>query len=114
MAMRAYDDLHEEVIPMEPRSTPKSTLIHQDHENRLTRVEVVMENICTSLSDIKSDIKVMRSEIKQDINRLDTKMDNGFNAMNNRIDSNFKWLLGIMIGGFVSISGVIAHLQHWL
>lgn len=86
--------------PMEPSSnTPKSILIHQDHERRLTRIEVVIEHINTTLQDIKT----MGIEIRQHIRRLDMK-----------IDSNFKCLLTLILGTSASILGVIAYVQHWI
>ena len=78
---------------MEPsNSTPKSVLIHRNHERCLTRVEVAIEHINATLQDIKTEIKTMGTDIRHD----------------------FKWLLTIILGTSASILGVIGHIQHWV
>ena len=45
---------------------------------------------------------------------LDQKIDSKFDTLDRKIDSNFKWLLTIMIGGFVGTWGVLSHVLHWV
>lgn len=65
---------------------------YHDHEVRITRLEVIVENINKTLE------------------RIEKRLD----VMDCRIDSNFKWLLGIIIGGFGSMLAIMAHGFHWL
>lgn len=44
---------------------------------------------------------------------LDNDMRSGFRDINNQMWSNFKWTLGMMIGGFASMLGIVAHAVHW-
>jgi len=45
---------------------------------------------------------------------LENKIDFKFDTLDRKIDSNFKWLLTIMIGGFVGTWGVLSHVLHWV
>lgn len=65
---------------------------NNDHEGRIVRLEVIIENINNTLIHIT--------------NRLERLED--------KIDSNFKWLLGLYMGGFTALLGVMAHGFHWL
>lgn len=76
-----------------------SSYIHQDHESRITRLEVVIENINSTLA-----------RMDKRLDSIETKMDEGFRSVNNRIWNNFYW----MVAGFASILATIAHAQHWL
>lgn len=66
--------------------------INNDHERRITRVEVTIENINQTLS------------------RMELKLDQGFKEIRERIWFNFYW----MLGGFTSILVVIAHIEKWI
>jgi len=51
-------------------STNSDKYIQQNQESRLTRLEVINENINSSLNEIKQDIKRLDSEIKQNISEV--------------------------------------------
>lgn len=79
--------------------TKDSGDILQNHENRITRLEVINENINSTL---------LRIEKRMDF--LDQDMKQGFKDINNRLWTNFFW----SIGGFIGILGILAHGFHWL
>ena len=95
--------------------------IYQDHESRITRLEVVIENINTTLVDMKQSIGTLEHNMKQSIGSLeqdmkqsmrtlDQDMKQGFKDINNRMWTNFFW----MIGGFAGLLGLLAHAVHWI
>lgn len=77
-----------------------------DHESRLTRLEVTIENINGTLGRIEKRF----DQIDKRFDLMDQKIDSKFDSLNNRIWFNFYW----MIGGFATILGVLAHGLHWL
>lgn len=55
--------------------------------------------------------------LEQSIRHIDAtllRFEHRFDQLDSRMDSNFKWLLGVMIAGFGSLLGIIAHAQHWI
>ena len=94
---------------------------NQGFENRLTRVEVTIENINETLIRFEKsmnnrfdtmDKRLDSFELKMDkgFDSLELKMDRGFQIINGRIWNNFYWI----IGGFVGILGILAHAIHWI
>lgn len=73
------------------------------NDERIAVLETTINHIDASLADIRQDIKGMMY-----------RMENKFDALDKKIDSNFKWLLTIMIGGFVGTWGVLSHVLHWV
>lgn len=80
-------------------SSNKNGSILQDHENRITRLEVVIENIAQTLSRLEGKIDGLDSDMKQ-----------GFKDINNRLWTNFFW----MVGGFAGVLGIVAHAMKWI
>ena len=66
-----------------------------NHESRITRLEVTIENINQTLASINRNLE-----------HIDAKIE----KLNDRLWTNFFW----MIGGFASILAVIAHAFHWI
>lgn len=77
-----------------------------NHEGRITRIEVIQENILKSLDRL--DARLDSLEKKMD--RIDEKIDTRFDSLNTRMWNLFFW----MIAGFASMFGLIAHTQHWI
>jgi hypothetical protein len=48
------------------------------------------------------------------IERRFDAIDRRFDALSAEHRSDFRWLLGVMMGGFGAILGVMAHGFHWL
>ena len=83
-------------IPVEPSSAGRYP---GDMESRVAVLEQIAKTTTTGLE------------------RLDRRID----GLDRRIDSltaeqrsDFRWLLGIMLGGFGAMLGVMAHGFHWL
>jgi len=74
----------------------------------------------TRLALLEQSINHLNSTLMRFENRFDqidakfNQMDSKFEKLDSRIDSNFKWLLSIIIAGFGSTLGIIAHVQHWI
>lgn len=66
------------------------------------------------LENTNAHILTTLDEIKNALIRIDIKLDSKFDTLDRKIDSNFKWLLTIMIGGFVGTWGVLSHVLHWV
>ena len=85
-----------------------------DHLNAtLMRFETRFDQIDAKFNQMDGKFNQMDGKF----NQMDVKfgqMDAKFEKLDSRIDSNFKWLLSIMIAGFGSVLGIIAHVQHWI
>lgn len=79
---------------------------HKNHGGNMASTEERLAVLETTIIHIDSTL----TEIKQGLNKLDNRID----RLDSKIDSNFKWLLGMMIGGFASVLGIVAHALHWL
>jgi hypothetical protein len=99
------------------RHTGGGNMSSNNHESRITRLEVTQENISQALIDIKSTLVSLDNKIDNKfdtldgkISNLDKKFDTKFDSLNNRLWTNFFW----MIGGFASVLGIVAHALHWV
>ena len=70
--------------------------------------------------DIPSRVAVLE-EIARTTKAALERIDRRFDSLDRRIDaigtdhrSDFRWLLGVMLGGFAGLLGVMAHGFHWL
>jgi hypothetical protein len=91
-----------------------------DHESRIVRLEVLVENIGATLVRLETkmdegfnrlDKKIddNTNSLRTEISDLNKKMDSGFNRLDNKIDK----LLYFTIGGFAGILAIMAHGFHW-
>lgn len=69
------------------------------YEQRLTRVETTLESI----------VKIMDS-MDNRIDNVDKRMTDSFRELK----TDFRWLVLIMIGGFGTLFGLMAHGFKWL
>ena len=84
-----------------------------DMESRVAVLEQIARNTVASLERIERRFDA--------VDRRFDAIDRRFDAIDRRIDgtvsdhrSDFRWLLGIMLGGFGTMLGVMAHGFHWL
>jgi hypothetical protein len=71
-------------------------------------------------ADMESRVAVLE-QIARSTNASLERIERRFDAIDRRFDalsaehrSDFRWLLGVMMGGFGAILGVMAHGFHWL
>ena len=80
---------------------------------RLALLEQSIEHLNATLQRFEKRFDRIDARFEQ----IDVKfahVDAKFEKLDSRIDSNFKWLLSVMIAGFGSLLGIIAHTQHWI
>ncbi len=80
--------------------------IQFSEDTRLALLEQSIEHLNATLQRFEKRF----DHIDAKFDHIDAK----FEKLDSRIDSNFKWLLSIMLAGFGSLLGVIAHTQHWI
>ena len=85
----------------------------QKHDDNTTRIAV--------LETTASHIHETLERIEKRLDSMNEKIDKGFSEVNGRVDkindrlwSNFLWLLGVIVGVFMSVTGFIAHALHWI
>ncbi len=61
------------------------------YEQRMTRVETLMENVVTVMTNLSLEVKELRKDMKSD----------------------FRWLLGIIIGSNAGLFALMAHGFKW-
>ena len=65
------------------------------------------------------DVKVSLLEqsvthINQTLICIESKIDSIDKKFDEKIDTNFRWLIGMIISGFVSTWVILSHIFHWL
>lgn len=71
-----------------------------NHESRITRLEVIQESINANLANISKRLDDNFSHLNKKLDKLDEK-----------VDSNFKWVLGVVITLFLTnTTGIIVSL----
>jgi predicted nucleic acid-binding Zn-ribbon protein len=86
-------------------------------DKRVALLEQIASDTRQALIDIRTDLRELRGEIKTEVRDLRTEMRDLRTEMRDlrtEIWRNFRWLLGIMLGGFVGILATMAHGFHWL
>jgi len=71
-------------------------------------------------SDMESGVAVLEQIARATTAGLE-RLERRFDTMDQRMDSfmreqraDFRWLMGIMLGGFGALLGIMAHGFHWL
>ena len=111
-----------------------ATIPDQGMETRVALLEMCVSNINHTLEKIDTKMDRQYDEINKRMDRMDSKfdrmddkfdkmhdkMEKGFDelrgemkGMKNEMNSDFKWLLGLIIGSFASLSGIMARGFHW-
>ena len=60
--------------------------------------------------DIEVRVKELTRQNTLAIARLEVRMDHGFAELRKEMATNFRWLLGIMLGGFAAILGLMGRI----
>ena len=86
-------------------------------EERVARIEGILEQMDKRLNHIKSDIVGLRAEIRElrsdmygrfdslrdEVNSRFREMNNRFDSFNSRFDSFLKWIIGLILEMWASI-----------
>jgi restriction endonuclease S subunit len=79
-------------------------------EERVARIEGILEQMDKRLNHIKSDIVGLRAEIRElrsdmygRFDSLRDEMNSRFDGLNSRFDSFLKWIIGLILGMWTSI-----------
>ena len=79
-------------------------------EERVARIEGILEQMDKRLNHIESDITVIRAEIRElrsemysRFDSLRDEMNSRFDGLNSRFDSFLKWIIGLILGMWTSI-----------
>ena len=107
--------------PVEPLSGGRYPA---DTESRVTVLEQIARTTVASLERIERRFDAVDRRfdaIDRRFDAVDGRYLNRFDTLDRRIDSlaaehrgDFRWLIGMMLGGFGTMLGVIAHGFHWL
>lgn len=82
----------------------------QDHERKLTRIEIAMESINQTLLRLEKRADSIDGKLDNAAKAFDRKIDVYFKSFNDRLWNNFYWILA----GFTSILGVLGRILHWI
>jgi hypothetical protein len=89
--------------PVEPSGSGRYPA---DMESRVAVLEQIARTTSASLERIERRLDAMEGRF--------AGIDRRFDALNSEHRADFRWLLGIMLGGFGAMLGVMAHGFHWL
>ena len=73
-------------------------------EERLARIEGIVEQMHHRLVSLENGQAQMRSE-------LTTKIDNNYQVLLDKIDSTFHWMVGIMLTTWITLAALIIGLS---
>ncbi len=92
-----------------------------DQEPRLAVLEVIarstkatLERIDRRLDSIENRVIALQSNMDNRLIAIQSDMDRRLTAIQSDQRSDFRWLLGVGLGAFGAIFGLLAHAQHWL
>ncbi|HEY0585605.1 MAG TPA: hypothetical protein VGD52_05695 [Pseudoduganella sp.] len=65
------------------------------------------------VSKLEAEVESIKELTRQNtlaIARVEVRMDQGFAELRKEMATNFRWLLGIMLGGFATILGLMGRI----
>ena len=69
---------------------------------------------------MRGDIAGLRSEMQTGMQNLRSEMQTGTQSLRGEIQQtrsqfhdDFRWLLRVMLGGFIAVLGLLGHIAHW-
>jgi hypothetical protein len=93
-------------MPDTPVAPPESGRYPADMESRVAVLEQIARTTAAGLERIERRFDALEGRF--------SAIDRRFEALASEHRSDFRWLLGIMLGGFSAMLGVMAHGFHWL
>ena len=111
-------------MPDTPVEPPPGGRYPAEMESRVAVLEQIARNTVASLERIERRFDTVDRRFEtldgRYSSRFDT-VDRRFDTLDRRIDGltaehrrDFRWLIGMMLGGFGAMLGVMAHGFHWL
>lgn len=88
----------------------KGEPMKDNRETRLTRVEVITENINATLTRLESKIDNIDKKFDTKFDIMEHKIDSKLDKINTRIWFNFYW----GVAGIASVLSVLAHALKWI
>jgi len=92
-----------------------------DMEARVAVLEQIARTTVTVLDRIERRLETSVDRIEQRLDRAEASGRADFQRIETRLGAieanaraDYRWVLGIMLGGFASLLGVMAHGFHWL
>ena len=100
--------------------------------SRVAVLEQIARDTAAALGGIRDELRTMRGELRGEITALRNELRHDLGALRGEISalraethadlrdirqtqrSDFRWLLGILLGGFIAMLGAMAHGFHWL
>lgn len=71
------------------------------------------DNLSIYPNSIDTRVALLEMSISN-INETMKRVENRLEKLDSKIDSRFIWMLTFIIGGFVSVLGVISHVAKWI
>jgi hypothetical protein len=103
-------------VPEEIARSTKATLERIDR--RLDAIENRMIASDNRMIAFQADVDRRFTAFQADVDRrfltFQSEMNSRLIALQADQRSDFRWLLGVGLGGFGAMFGLIAHAQHWL
>ena len=93
--------------PLEPASGGQYPA---DMESRVAILEQIARSTVASLERIERRLEGLDTRTSA---RFDT-IDRRFDLLDTAYRGDFRWMLGLILGGFGALLGVMAHGFHWL
>jgi chromosome segregation ATPase len=79
-------------------------------EIKIDKDRIKMAMVETSVKYINDSIIRVESRMKESEDKLDDRFDQVYE----KIDTNFKWIMSMIVTGFASMFGVLAHALKWI
>ena len=100
-------------MPDTPVEPPHAGRYPDDMESRVAVLEQIARTTAASLERIERRFEAIDRRLEAFDRRFE-RLDRRIDALTMTYRADFRWLLGIILGGFGAMLGVMAHGFHWL
>ena len=93
-------------------------------EDRVIRLEVIVETVQSDIADIKIDLRTLRTELREDIKRLENKterledkmdhLEDKMDCLNSTIHSTRLWAIWLYMGLTAGLFSTLAGGFMWM
>lgn len=99
--------------PKPPLEPPREPPHNDDMEARVAVLEQIAKTTEASLRELKEDLRAQRKEMVDEFRAQRKEMVDEFRAARDRHDRDFRITWGGMIGGAITLVGLMAKGFHW-